>query len=31
MGLITYQTLSENEIYLELFKDFIRHQTVTKC
>lgn len=26
-----YRTLSENEISVELFKDFIRHQKVTKC
>ncbi len=26
-----YRTLNENEISRELFKDFIRHQKVTKC
>ena len=26
-----YRTLSENEICRELFRDFIRHQVVTKC
>ena len=29
--MIQYRTLTENEISLELFKDFIRHQKVTKC
>lgn len=29
--MIQYRTLTENEISLELFKDFTRHQKVTKC
>ena len=29
--MITYRTLDENELCLELFQDFIRRQTVTKC
>lgn len=29
--MIQYRALSENELCRELFKDFIRHQTVTKC
>ncbi len=29
--MITYRTLDENELCMELFQDFIRRQTVTKC
>ena len=29
--MIHYRALSEQELCRELFQDFIRHQTVTKC
>lgn len=29
--MITYRNLSENEISRDLFRNFIRHQVVTKC
>lgn len=29
--MIQYRTLSKDELCRKLFKDFIRHQVVTKC